>query len=111
MYLSEIIESGPAHEVVSAPGHPYTMGLIAAAPQVGTAHGADDAVQIRGDVPDPAHPPSGCRFHPRCPFAVERCRGEHPELRPFGEARRVACHLAEELTVPVRLDPSQTGAR
>jgi oligopeptide/dipeptide ABC transporter ATP-binding protein len=101
MYLSEIIESGPAHEVVTRPAHPYTMGLLAAAPHVGPATGYE-AVQIGGDVPDPANPPSGCRFHPRCPFAVERCVREHPTLRPFGRDRLVACHLAEQLADPGR---------
>jgi oligopeptide/dipeptide ABC transporter ATP-binding protein len=96
MYLSEIVEVGTARAVVTDPAHPYTMGLLAAAPQLGPATGYE-RVQIRGDVPDPATPPSGCRFHPRCPFAVERCAREHPELRPFGAERQVACHLAEEL--------------
>ncbi len=103
MYLSEIVESGAAYEVVTDPAHPYTMGLLAAAPSVGGASGYE-TVHIRGDVPDPAEPPSGCRFHPRCPFAVDRCRAEHPELRAFGAARQVACHLAEELADPLRRD-------
>jgi oligopeptide/dipeptide ABC transporter ATP-binding protein len=101
MYLSEIVESGAAHTVVTDPAHPYTMGLLAAAPRVGSATGYE-TVQIGGDVPDPAYPPSGCRFHPRCPFAIERCVVEHPELRPFGEQRHVACHRAEEVVDPTR---------
>jgi oligopeptide/dipeptide ABC transporter ATP-binding protein len=106
MYLSEIVESGAAHDVVTAPAHPYTMGLLAAAPTVGAATGYE-AVQILGDIPDPAHPPSGCRFHTRCPFAVERCQLEHPELRPFGVGRQVACHLAEQLAGEGRGLPPQ----
>lgn len=98
MYLSEIIESGAARDVVTRPAHPYTMGLLAAAPHVGPATGYE-AIQIGGDVPDPANPPSGCRFHPRCPFAVDRCAQEHPTLRPF-DGRLVACHRAEELVEP-----------
>jgi oligopeptide/dipeptide ABC transporter ATP-binding protein len=97
MYLAEIVESGPAHAVVTAPMHPYTMGLLDAAPRVDRRHRPD--VEIRGDVPDPSAPPSGCRFHPRCPFATERCREEHPERRDVGGGRTAACHFAGELAV------------
>jgi oligopeptide/dipeptide ABC transporter ATP-binding protein len=87
MYLGRIVEQGPAEDVLSAPGHPYTRALLAAVPGHGTK-----APPIEGDVPSPIAPPPGCRFHTRCPFAVERCRIDTPELGTG--AHRVACHLA-----------------
>ena len=90
MYLGRIVEEGPAEEVLTAPKHPYTRALLAAVP----GHGVK-APPLEGDVPSPIAPPPGCRFHTRCPFAVDRCRSEQPDLR--GEAHRVACHLSEAL--------------
>ena len=90
MYLGRIVEQGPAEDVLSAPGHPYTRALLAAVPGHGTK-----APPIEGDVPSPIAPPPGCRFHTRCPFAVERCRTDTPELGTG--AHRVACHLAGSL--------------
>ncbi|NMJ41589.1 ATP-binding cassette domain-containing protein [Roseomonas sp. JC162] len=93
MYLGRIVEQGPAEDVLSAPKHPYTRALLAAVP----GHGAK-APPIEGDVPSPIAPPPGCRFHTRCPFAVERCRTDQPTL---GDGlHRVACHLADSLPPP-----------
>jgi peptide/nickel transport system ATP-binding protein len=88
MYAGTIVETAPVAELFGNPRHPYTQGLLAALP------GASDTLApIPGRVPDLLNPPSGCRFHPRCPLAVDRCRAEAPELR--GDARQVACHEVE----------------
>ena len=88
MYAGTIVEIAPVAELFGNPRHPYTQGLLAALP--GTS---DTLAPIPGRVPDLLNPPSGCRFHPRCPLAVDRCRAEAPELR--GDARQVACHEVE----------------
>ncbi|MGD0809294.1 MAG: ABC transporter ATP-binding protein [Acidimicrobiales bacterium] len=76
MYLGRIVETGPTEPIWSAPAHPYTRALIAAVPVPGARSGL--ATELRGDVPNPARPPSGCRFHPRCPDVIDRCRTEDP---------------------------------
>jgi oligopeptide/dipeptide ABC transporter ATP-binding protein len=106
MYLGELVETGPAREVIERPAHPYTIGLLAAAPRLERADG-EPVVTIVGELPDPAAPPSGCRFHPRCPFATEVCTTDHPELRPFGiDQRRVSCHHAERIAAAAAPDVS-----
>ena len=88
MYGGTIVETAPVEELFSDPKHPYTQGLLAALP------GASETLApVPGRVPDLLAPPSGCRFHPRCPLAVDRCRAEAPELR--GDTRQVACHEVE----------------
>nr|AIF05876.1 oligopeptide/dipeptide ABC transporter ATPase subunit (ABC.PE.A) [uncultured marine group II/III euryarchaeote KM3_188_A01] len=88
MYAGTIVETAPVEELFSDPKHPYTQGLLAALP------GASETLApVPGRVPDLLAPPSGCRFNPRCPLAVDRCREEPPALR--GEARQVACHEVE----------------
>ena len=93
MYLGRIVETGPAHELVADPRHPYTQALLAAVPTVKKQD--KKRFTLGGDVPSPIDPPSGCPFHPRCPFAKERCRVERPELSPCGEGRECACFLAQ----------------
>ncbi len=93
MYAGRIVESGPAAEVLERPLHPYTMGLTHAFPDV---HGGGSAlVPIEGAPPVLIDPPEGCRFAPRCPFAVDRCRTETPGLVATGD-HAVACFRAEE---------------
>jgi peptide/nickel transport system ATP-binding protein len=94
MYLGSIVEMGPTDALFEQPAHPYTAALIAAVPrpQVPAAGAPRARVVLQGDPPSPLNPPSGCRFHPRCPAATERCRVERPALLEFGGARAVACH-------------------
>jgi peptide/nickel transport system ATP-binding protein len=89
LYAGKLIEVGPVADVLERPRHPYTWGLLNAYPNMTTAR---DLRGIRGRLPDPANPPAGCRFHPRCTQAVERCRWEEPPLTQVG-GRLIACHL------------------
>jgi peptide/nickel transport system ATP-binding protein len=79
MYLGQIVEQGGTERIFEEPQHPYTRGLLAAVPSVDPGR-RSAAAQVLGDVPSPADPPSGCRFHTRCPEVFDRCRGEAPEL-------------------------------
>lgn len=95
MYLGEIVESGPAEAVVSAPYHPYTHALAKAIP-VPDPEAPPIKVLARGEIPTNIAPPPGCRFHPRCPFAQAVCSETKPPLREIAPGRLVACHFAEE---------------
>ena len=83
MYLGRVVEIAPAHELVASPRHPYTRALLAAVPTL-SPEGKSRLV-LGGDVPSPIDPPSGCPFHPRCPYAAERCRVARPELAGDGK--------------------------
>ena len=109
MYAGQVIEAGPVAEVLERPLHPYTMGLTHAFPDV---HASDMVlVPIEGAPPSLLHPPSGCRFAPRCPFADARCRAEPPPARPFGPDHLVACWHAEDApSLRVRAAAPQTWA-
>lgn len=91
MYLGRVVESAPADDVFSAPNHPYTQALLAEAPTLAVRKKA--FVAIKGEIPSPLHPPSGCHFHPRCPHATQRCKDEVPALREIAPERMSACHL------------------
>ncbi|GIH21717.1 ABC transporter ATP-binding protein [Acrocarpospora phusangensis] len=91
MYLGRVVEVGPTRQVWSAPAHPYTQALISAVPR---ADGAGVLpVELPGDVPDPARPPGGCRFHPRCPVARPECSRDDPPLVALRDGRSAACVL------------------
>ena len=92
MYLGEIVEIGPRAVLHAEPRHPYTRVLLSAAP-VADPTLRRERVVPRGEVASPLAVPSGCRFHPRCPFAFERCRVERPVLRAVGDRHEAACHL------------------
>ncbi len=94
MYLGRIVEEGTGEGFWTRPAHPYTRALIAAVPDPARRR---QAAPITGELPSPLDVPSGCRFHPRCPFATDLCARTQPELRDFGAGRRVACHHAERL--------------
>jgi peptide/nickel transport system ATP-binding protein len=95
MYLGRIVETGPTRDVWAAPQHPYTEALVAAVPH---ADGSGTMpLALPGEVPDPARPPHGCRFRPRCPHAFGRCLDE-PVLEPAYPARAVACWLPRSAT-------------
>ena len=94
MYLGRIVESGPMKEIYAAPRHPYTQALLAEVPRLDRR--ARRYQPIRGEIPSPLHPPTGCHFHPRCPHAFERCRTEQPVLREIAPGRKSACHLDDD---------------
>ena len=100
MYLGRIVEVAPADALYRQPKHPYTEALLKAIP---ASHPRLERKRepLQGGVPDPAHPPQGCHFHPRCPYATERCAREEPALQPVGGApdRLAACHHVRELTL------------
>jgi peptide/nickel transport system ATP-binding protein len=96
MYLGQIVEEAPTERLYYAPRHPYTEALMSAIP----AADPDQPMRpvlLRGERPDPANPPSGCRFHTRCQYADARCRSEPPALRALGPGHLAACHYAEQL--------------
>jgi oligopeptide/dipeptide ABC transporter ATP-binding protein len=93
MYLGKIVELAPAREIVSAPKHPYTQALLSAVPVV-DPDSKRPRIILGGDVPSPIHPPPGCPFHPRCPFAEKRCREEIPAWREISPGHWAACHFA-----------------
>ena len=93
MYAGEIVEEAPVDVLFYQPAHPYTKGLIASVPKLGS--GVKVLPSIPGSVPDLSSLPEGCRFAPRCAFATERCRKEKPDLYPVGEGQRSRCFLAE----------------
>src|SRR6187402_1380080 len=87
MYVGQIVELRDTESLFEAPAHPYTQALLASIPRV--AGGGPARQPLKGEVPSAAHPPSGCRFHPRCPVAFERCPQEMPELYPVGTAQNL----------------------
>jgi peptide/nickel transport system ATP-binding protein len=92
MYLGKIVETAGKRRIFAAPKHPYTQALLSAVP-VPEPGAARERIILRGDVPSPANPPQGCRFHTRCPYAFDRCRTEEPLLRPLSDGQMAACHL------------------
>lgn len=92
MYLGSMVETASRDELFRNPLHPYTKALPSAVP-VPIPRLKRERIVLKGDIPNPANPPSGCKFHTRCPFAVERCREETPEFRDAGGHHFVACHL------------------
>ena len=96
MYLGKIVEHSPKAALFASPRHPYTRALLASTPRIAVDARRQRQVPI-GELPSPLNPPSGCAFHPRCPFAVERCRIEVPALEDLGGGQRIACHRVHEI--------------
>jgi oligopeptide/dipeptide ABC transporter ATP-binding protein len=98
MYVGRIVETAPTVALYATPRHPYTEALLAAVPKADPAL-RDQTTAPKGEIADPANPPPGCAFHPRCPYAVERCRTELPALREIAPAHWSACHRSAELSL------------
>lgn len=96
MFLGKLCEVGSTAEVYAAPLHPYTRFLVNAIPKADPAARTERHMLLTGELPSPIDPPSGCRFHTRCPYATDRCRTEEPQLRDL-QGRQVACHFAGEI--------------
>jgi peptide/nickel transport system ATP-binding protein len=97
MYLGSIVEQAPAAEIYVRPAHPYTRALISAIP-IPDPRRKRERIVLQGDVPSPINPPSGCRFHTRCPFATDVCRTTAPIWEAVSPGHNVACHHWRELT-------------
>ena len=91
MYLGRVVEIAPTDELFDAPNHPYTRALLDEVPRLETRK--RKFVPIKGEIPSPLDPPSGCHFHPRCLHASSRCREERPQFREVAARRWAACHL------------------
>jgi oligopeptide/dipeptide ABC transporter ATP-binding protein len=96
MYLGKLVELAPAQEIYANPLHPYTQALLRAIPIPDPAAKRRAAQRLGGDVPNPIAPPSGCRFHTRCPHAIDKCVAEEPELVEVSPGHFVSCFLHEQ---------------
>jgi len=96
MYLGSIVELASAEGLYENPLHPYTEALLSAVPSTDPDH-APQRIILPGDVPSPANPPSGCKFHPRCQYVRDICSQEPPRWRELAPDHWVACHRADEL--------------
>jgi len=92
MYLGEIVEMAPTEELFNNPKHPYTKALLSSIP-VPDPNKNQEITMLEGEIPSPMNPPSGCTFHPRCPFAMEECKVQQPVDNKMGEKHQVRCHL------------------
>lgn len=100
MYVGRVAEIGPPQALFKDPKHPYTAALLASLPKPDPNQRRERVIP-EGEVANPANPPSGCYFHPRCPFAVDLCKQEAPPLEPIGPGRWVSCHRAREIELQV----------
>lgn len=99
MYLGKIVEIAPPAELFRAPQHPYSKALIGSVPKLDPRKRGKRA-KLKGEIPSPMHPPSGCRFHTRCPHAQDRCKTDVPTLKNLPGGTSVACHFHEDLSAP-----------
>jgi peptide/nickel transport system ATP-binding protein len=110
MYLGKLVEHGAASDIYERAAHPYTAGLIATIPTPDpAAERAKSGAGVRGELPSPVNPPSGCRFRTRCPFAQDRCAAEEPVLRSFGPGHQAACHFPLQTPAKEQTDAVATS--
>lgn len=98
MYLGRMVEFASTEELFAKPMHPYTEALLSAVPVADPKYQMD-RIPLKGEIPNPANPPSGCYFHERCQYCVEKCKEVAPELKEMADGRLCACHRAEELSL------------
>jgi peptide/nickel transport system ATP-binding protein len=111
MYVGKLVEVATTAELYARPRHPYTEALLSAVPKPDPrVRSRGQRITLQGEVADPANPPPGCPFHPRCQYATDRCRTEEPALRDIGGNRLAACHYAEQLTLRGAEPPDLSGA-
>jgi peptide/nickel transport system ATP-binding protein len=99
MYVGKLVEMASTDELFHRPRHPYTAALMAAVPVADPRVQSGDT-ELKGEVPSPANPPSGCYFHPRCAYAEEVCRTRPPDFREISRGHFVSCHRADEIDLP-----------
>ncbi|GLF94795.1 ABC transporter ATP-binding protein [Streptomyces yaizuensis] len=110
MYLGGLVEEAPSDALYAAPKHPYTKALMSAVPVPDPeVEDRRERILLAGDLPSPANPPAGCRFHTRCPWAQDRCGTERPTLVDLGDGHRVACHFAREIEAGTVEQTRSTG--
>jgi peptide/nickel transport system ATP-binding protein len=110
MYVGKLVEVAETESLFLQPLHPYTEALLSAVPVPDPRlRGKKERIVLQGEVADPSNPPSGCYFHPRCPYAQARCQTEEPALRQVTPGRYAACHFAEELTLRGVVAEGQVG--
>ena len=110
MYLGKLVEMGSGADIYQRPAHPYTAGLIATIPVPDpAAERAKGGAVIKGELPSPLYPPSGCRFRTRCPYAREICSEQEPQLRSFGPGHVAACHFPLQTPEPEPKRPATSG--
>lgn len=110
MYLGKIVEMTDKTTLFSRPLHPYTEALLSAVPIPDPSVKRGDRIILRGDVPSPINPPSGCHFHTRCPYAMDECKVKEPVFREITPGHHVACHLhGESPTWPLQRPESGNG--
>lgn len=112
MYLGRLVEIGPSEELYLRHRHPYTKALLSAVPIPDPEKsGAKELISLKGEIPSPLNPPSGCRFHTRCPYAREACAKEEPKLREVAPGHFAACHFVDPMsTLKEKQDQKSKGA-
>jgi oligopeptide/dipeptide ABC transporter ATP-binding protein len=109
MYAGRIVEEGPVEQIFNSPQHPYTWSLLRSVPRVDEAR-KDRLVSIRGLPPDLSNPPPGCKFHPRCPFVIDQCKKDEPDLAEVGPAQVARCWVLMRNVAPDALEAARAAS-